>query len=38
MSRHDDRPDKRQRWAILGFAVAVLALSAVLHSDYSSWS
>jgi ABC-type branched-subunit amino acid transport system ATPase component/ABC-type branched-subunit amino acid transport system permease subunit len=27
-------PVKRQLWAILGFAVAVLALSAVLKSDY----
>ena len=27
-------PVKRQLWAILGFAVAVLALSAVLRSDY----
>jgi ABC-type branched-subunit amino acid transport system ATPase component/ABC-type branched-subunit amino acid transport system permease subunit len=28
------QPVKRQLWAILGFAVAVLALSAILHSDY----
>jgi ABC-type branched-subunit amino acid transport system ATPase component/ABC-type branched-subunit amino acid transport system permease subunit len=27
-------PVKRQLWAIIGFAVAVLALSAVLKSDY----
>jgi branched-chain amino acid transport system permease protein len=27
-------PVKRQLWAILGFAIAVLALSAVLKSDY----
>ncbi len=28
------RPVRRQLWAILGFAIAVLALSAVLRSDY----
>ena len=27
-------PIKRQLWAILGFAVAVLILMALLHSDY----
>ncbi len=28
------RPVRRQLWAILAFAIAVLALSAVLRSDY----
>jgi ABC-type branched-subunit amino acid transport system ATPase component/ABC-type branched-subunit amino acid transport system permease subunit len=28
------QPVKRQLWAILGFAIAVLALAAVLHSRY----
>ena len=27
-------PIKRQLWAILGFAIVVLILMALLHSDY----